>query len=63
MTKNETYNAELAKMKKQLEELSDLYEQSLATKDINWGDVGEIQHYNSHLSQITDSFMGRGEFA
>jgi len=31
--------------------------------EINWGDVGTLQHYASLLKRITDSAFGEGEFA
>ena len=31
--------------------------------EINWGDVGTLNHYSSLLRQITDSAFSEGEFA
>jgi hypothetical protein len=31
--------------------------------EINWGDVGTLNHYASLLSQITDSALKEGEYA
>ena len=31
--------------------------------EINWGDVGTLNHYASLLRQITDSALNEGEFA
>ena len=31
--------------------------------EINWGDVGTLNHYASLLRQITDSAFGEGEHA
>ena len=31
--------------------------------DINWGDVGTLDHYASLLKRITDSAFGEGEHA
>ena len=31
--------------------------------EINWGDVGALEHYASLLKRITDSAFGEGEFA
>ncbi|WP_426034213.1 hypothetical protein [Cypionkella sp. TWP1-2-1b2] len=31
--------------------------------DINWGDVGTLNHYSSLLRQITDSAFSEGEHA
>ena len=31
--------------------------------EINWGDVGTLNHYASLLRQITDSAFNEGEFA
>ena len=31
--------------------------------DINWGDVGALEHYASLIKRITDSAFGEGEHA
>ena len=31
--------------------------------EINWGDVGTLDHYASLLKRITDSAFGEGEYA
>ena len=31
--------------------------------EINWGDVGTLEHYASLLKRITDSAFGEGEYA
>ena len=31
--------------------------------EINWGDVGTLEHYASLLQRVTDSAFGEGEFA
>ena len=31
--------------------------------EINWGDVGTLEHYARLLKRITDSAFGEGEFA
>ena len=31
--------------------------------EINWGQVGTLEHYTSMLKRITDSAFGEGEFA
>jgi hypothetical protein len=31
--------------------------------EINWGDVGTLEHYTSLLKRITDSAFGEGEHA
>jgi hypothetical protein len=31
--------------------------------EINWGDVGTLEHYASQLKRITDSAFGEGEHA
>ena len=31
--------------------------------EINWGDVGTLEHYAGLLKRITDSAFGEGEFA
>ena len=31
--------------------------------EINWGDVGTLEHYASLLKRITDSAFGEGKFA
>ncbi len=28
-----------------------------------WGNVGELQHWNSLLAQVTDAYFRRGEYA
>ena len=32
-------------------------------KTLNWGDVGDLEHYASLLRRITVSAFGEGEFA
>lgn len=31
--------------------------------EINWGDVGTLEHYASQLKSITDSAFNEGEYA
>ena len=31
--------------------------------EIDWGDVGTLEHYNGLLKRITDSAFGEGEYA
>jgi hypothetical protein len=45
-----------------LEALSDNHFNS-HPDEINWGDVGALEHYASLLKRITDSAFGEGEFA
>ena len=30
---------------------------------INWADVGDLQHYNAQLKEITDQIFKEGEYA
>jgi len=54
--------AEIDAMLTRLEALSDNHFNS-HPDEINWGDVGALEHYASLLKRITDSAFGEGEFA
>ena len=54
--------SEIDAMLARLQALSD--EHFEATPDeVNWGDVGSLQHYAGLLRRITDSAFQEGEFA
>jgi hypothetical protein len=53
---------EIDTMLARLQALSDDHFES-HPDEINWGDVGTLQHYASLLKRITDSAFGEGEFA
>jgi len=54
--------AEIDERLARLQALSDdHFERSPDT--LNWGDVGDLEHYNSLLKRITDSAFGEGEYA
>ena len=54
--------AEIDGMLARLASLSDNHFNSHAD-EINWGDVGTLEHYASLLQRVTDSAFGEGEFA
>ena len=54
--------AEIDAMLARLASLSDNHFNS-NPDEINWGDVGTLEHYARLLKRITDSAFGEGEFA
>lgn len=54
--------AEIDAMLARLASLSDNHFNS-QPDEINWGDVGTLEHYAGLLKRITDSAFGEGEFA
>ena len=54
--------AEIDEMLARLALLSDNHFKS-QPDEINWGDVGTLEHYASLLKRITDSAFGEGEHA
>ena len=54
--------AEIDAMLTRLASLSDNHFNS-QPDEINWGDVGTLEHYASLLQRVTDSAFGEGEFA
>ena len=54
--------AEIDAMRARLASLSDNHFNS-QPDEINWGDVGTLEHYAGLLKRITDSAFGEGEFA
>lgn len=54
--------AEIDRMLARLASLSDNHFNS-HPDEINWGDVGTLEHYASLLKRITDSAFGEGEHA
>jgi hypothetical protein len=55
-------NAEINEMLARLQALSADHFNS-HPDEINWGDVGTLEHYASLLKRITDSVFGEGEHA
>ncbi len=54
--------AEIDDMLARLQALSDDHFET-NPDEINWGDVGTLEHYASLLKRITDSAFGEGEHA
>ncbi|MGI3213304.1 hypothetical protein ACROSR_19650 [Roseovarius tibetensis] len=54
--------AEIDEMLSRLQRLSDDHFET-NPDEINWGDVGTLEHYASLLKRITDSAFGEGEHA
>lgn len=54
--------AEIDAMLARLQRLSDDHFNT-HPDEINWGNVGTLEHYASLLKRITDSAFGEGEFA
>ncbi len=54
--------AEIDEMLARLQALSDDHFET-HPDEINWGDVGTLEHYASLLKRITDSAFGEGEYA
>lgn len=54
--------AEIDAMLARLQRLSDDHFNA-HPDEINWGQVGTLEHYTSMLKRITDSAFGEGEFA
>ncbi|KPP82407.1 MAG: hypothetical protein HLUCCO07_16550 [Rhodobacteraceae bacterium HLUCCO07] len=54
--------AEIDEMLARLAQLSDDHFET-HPDEINWGDVGTLEHYASLLKRITDSAFGEGEYA
>lgn len=54
--------AEIDEMLARLQGLSDDHFET-HPDEINWGDVGTLEHYASLLKRITDSAFGEGEYA
>jgi len=53
---------EIDAMLARLQALSDEHFEAIPD-EINWGDVGSLQHYAGLLRRITDSAFQEGEFA
>lgn len=54
--------AEIDEMLARLQALSDDHFET-HPDEINWGDVGTLEHYSSLLKRITDGAFGEGEHA
>ena len=54
--------AEIDEMLARLQALSDDHFNS-HLDEINWGDIGTLEHYAGLLKRITDSAFGEGEYA
>ena len=54
--------AEIDEMLARLQSLSDDHFNA-HPDEINWGHVGTLEHYASHLKRITDSAFGEGKHA
>jgi len=55
-----TRKAEIDTLLARLQALSDAHFHA-NPDDINWGDVGDLAHYASKLSEIADRAFGEGE--
>lgn len=45
-----------------LAEITDGLQSRLTNTEINFGHVGDLQHYEAQLSNVADSLLGRGEY-
>ena len=54
--------AEIDEMLARLQALSDDHFET-NPDEVNWGDVGTLEHYAGLLKRITDSAFGEGEYA
>ena len=62
MNAQNAYQPQLKALERQIEELKMLHTALVANTTPDWGDVGDVTHYNVWISSITDQFMMRGEY-
>jgi len=61
----EAFLAEKARFDAMVAELQQMSADHFGAEPDNvlWGQVGDLQHWNSLLAQVTDSYFKRGEYA
>lgn len=58
------YDAKLAELKKQAADIARMVAELEANNEPkHWGHVGDVDHYEAQLRNVTDSFFKRGEYA